>query len=119
MNIHAIQTPKPEKKEKVRVSWNPNLTDEEALVLNKKLMKACLACDFAGVEALLEQGADPLGSCTADGHDNDELVLESLFRGNPLRRFRGCGPDGKSAPGTCPDLSCARHGYPGEAGRHG
>ena len=79
MNIHAIQTPKPEKKEKVRVSWNPNLTDEEALALNKQLMKACLACDFAGVEALLEQGADPLGSCTADGHGNDELVLESLF----------------------------------------
>lgn len=44
MNIHAIQTPKPEKKEKVRVSWNPNLTDEEALALNKQLMEACLAC---------------------------------------------------------------------------
>lgn len=79
MNIHAIQTPEPEKSGKVRVSWNPNLTDEEALALNKKLMEACLACDFAGVEALLEQGADPLGSCTADGHGNDELVLESLF----------------------------------------
>ena len=79
MNIHAIQTPKPEKKEKVRVSWNPNLTDEEALALNKQLMEACLACDFAGVEALLEQGADPLGSCTADGHGKVELVLESLF----------------------------------------
>lgn len=79
MNIHAIQTPEPEKSGKVRVSWNPNLTDEEALVLNKQLMEACLACDFAGVEALLEQGADPLGSCTADGHGNDELVLESLF----------------------------------------
>lgn len=79
MNIHAIQTPEPEKSGKVRVSWNPNLTDEEALALNKQLMEACLACDFAGVEALLEQGADPLGSCTADGHGNDELVLESLF----------------------------------------
>lgn len=79
MNVHAIQTPEPEKSGKVRVSWNPNLTDEEALALNKQLMEACLACDFAGVEALLEQGADPLGSCTADGHGNDELVLESLF----------------------------------------
>lgn len=79
MNIHAIQTPEPEKSGKVRVSWNPNLTDEEALALNKQLMEACLACDFAGVEALLEQGADPLGSCTADGHGNDELVLEILF----------------------------------------
>lgn len=79
MNIHAIQTPEPEKSGKVRVSWNPNLTDEEALALNKQLMEACLACDFANVEALLEQGADPLGSCTADGHGNDELVLESLF----------------------------------------
>lgn len=79
MNVHAIQTPEPEKSGKVRVSWNPNLTDEEALALNKQLMEACLACDFAGVEALLEQGADPLGSCTADGHGKVELVLESLF----------------------------------------
>ena len=43
MNVHAIQTPEPEKNGKVRVSWTPNLTDEEALALNKQLMEACLA----------------------------------------------------------------------------
>jgi hypothetical protein len=44
---------------------------------NRALLEAAENCDLAAVEALLQHGADPLGS--TDESDPDELVLSELF----------------------------------------